>query len=57
MTKFEITRPKGWRKGQMVFNFSHWLRYKHIDPFYLEDKEIEELFEKYFEETKKDFEW
>lgn len=51
-----MIRPKGWRKGQTIFNFLSWLKENHkvstiaerqndmIDPYYIEDKDWDRLF-------------
>lgn len=57
----DITTPKGWRKGQTIFNFLEWLHkekgYENdtqiqglermADPFYIEDTEIDRLYDEF----------
>lgn len=43
-----MKKPKGWRKGQTIFNFLEWLRvekgipgnqtFRMADPFYISDE-------------------
>lgn len=51
-----IEVPKGWRKGQTVFNFLQWLATDEgemtvgsrlADTFYIEDDEFDEKWEKF----------
>ncbi len=52
-----MNKPKGWRKGQTIFNFLEWLKNEKglsgnqngrlADPFYIEDKEWDTYFEEY----------
>lgn len=61
----EITMPKGWRKGQTVFNFLWWLHDtkgysqeigaggRMADPFHISDKEFDELYAEFLTEYKK----
>lgn len=57
---FEI-RPKGWRKGQTLFNFLEWLStkgyargqsFRLADVFAMEDVELEKLFRDFTREWK-----
>lgn len=54
----DIITPKGWRKGQTLYNFLRWLRTKKnfsaplhydkmADPFYIEDKELDKLYDEF----------
>lgn len=53
----KIKTPKGWRKGQTIFNFLEWLRVEKgywqakrmADPFNIPDDEFDELFEEFLE--------
>lgn len=51
----DIKKPKGWRKGQTIFNFLWWLnvvkgyspeigKERMADCFHIQDKKFEELF-------------
>lgn len=51
----DIKTPKGWRKGQTIFNFLWWLKSdkgfhpeigeeRMADPFHIDDGELEKLF-------------
>lgn len=51
-----IKIPKGWRKGQTIFNFLEWLKTKGYDneqssrmadPFHIENSTLEKLYEEY----------
>lgn len=58
---YNMNRPKGWRKGQMIFNFLEWLgadknmptsqSSRMADPFYLRDEEWDRLWEEYCKEV------
>jgi len=49
--------PKGWRKGQFIFNFLEWIKiqYYHdkskttrmIDPFYITDEQFDKYYNEY----------
>jgi len=53
----KLKTPKGWRKGQTIFNFLEWLKAKKrfsgnqnarmADPFHIYDEEFEELFKEF----------
>lgn len=59
-----MKRPKNWRKGQTIFNFLAWIkRVKQmtgpigecgamIDPFYIPDKQWDELYREFLLEYK-----
>lgn len=57
-----IDTPEGWRKGQTIFNFLHWLKEKHsfsskggsmmADPFYISDKILAAYFDVFLAEIK-----
>jgi len=57
-----IQKPKGWRTGQTIFNFLEWLQkekgysvnqnLRMADPFYIEEKKMDELFTEYITEQK-----
>ena len=56
-----IKTPKDWRKGQTIFNFLEWLankgystgqNHRLADTFHIADKELDELFKQYIEESK-----
>ena len=53
-----IPRPKGWRKGQTIFNFLEWCgHFAHLplnqagprcgDPFYVSDERFDRLWAMY----------
>lgn len=55
-----IETPKGWRKGQTIFNFLWWLNTnghsrpevggeRMADPFHIPDKELDALFALFIE--------
>lgn len=59
-----IETPKGWRKGQTIFNFLVWLKSnkdysaptecltgRMADPFYIPDDELDKLFKEFLEAT------
>lgn len=54
----DLKTPKGWRKGQAIFNFLWWLKEKEgydpevgpermADPFNIDDKKFEELYDEF----------
>ena len=54
----KLKTPKGWRKGQTIFNFLWWLnvvkgyspecdRERMADPFHIPDTKIEELYKEF----------
>lgn len=51
-----MEKPKGWRKGQMIFNFLEWCRSEGVhgnqnarlaDTFHLRDEEYDKLWAEY----------
>ncbi|MCP6727341.1 MAG: hypothetical protein KJI69_05030 [Patescibacteria group bacterium] len=57
--------PKGWRKGQFIFNFLEWLRIRQAgqgiftecggrmaDPFHISDEEWDSRIEEYINQLK-----
>ena len=57
----DIKTPKGWRKGQTIFNFLWWLKSdkgyhsemntegRMADPFHIDDETLEKLFAEFLE--------
>ena len=56
----KIKTPKGWRKGQSIWNFLNWLVGQGLpigelpvaDPFYIEDEVLDKLYAKFLKENK-----
>ncbi len=55
-----MERPKGWRKGQMVFNFLQWCKqhgvagnqnHRLADTFHLSDAEYDRLWQEFCKEV------
>ncbi len=56
----DVETPKGWRKGQTIFNFLEWLRLEHgytsgyekvgrmADPFHIPDSDFDSLYQEFF---------
>lgn len=57
-------RPKGWRKGQTVFNFLWWLQWskgysmevyakdsRMADPFHIDDATFEKMYEEFLKHS------
>ena len=58
--KIKIQIPKGWRKGQTIFNFLEFMQEKGVptnqnarlaDPFYLSDEEWDKYEREFNDET------
>jgi len=57
-----MDRPRGWRKGQMLFNFMQWLAtnkgmsnnqsYRMADTFHISDKDFDKFWDEYLTELK-----
>jgi len=60
-----MEKPRGWRKGQTIFNFLEWLAMvkkvpynqnrRMADPFFLEDKEYDEYYKEFVKEQEEFF--
>lgn len=58
--------PKGWRKGQTVFNFLEWMLYhgyaqrnqndRMADPFYIDDATWNKYYEEFLKEQRLKYE-